>query len=93
MLLIDDFSCMTWVTFLKEKSKALEKFKVFKALVENEIGLKIKCLRSDNGGGFTSNEFINFCEKNGIKRQYSTTRTTHQNDVVERKNRIVQEMA
>lgn len=69
MFLIDDFSRRTWVTFLKEKSEALEKFKVFKVLVENGKDLKIKCLRSDNGGEFTSNEFVSFCEKNGIKRQ------------------------
>ena len=33
------------------------KFKAFKALVENETNLKIKCLRLDNGGEFTANEF------------------------------------
>jgi hypothetical protein len=57
MFLIDDYTRMTWVTFLKNKSEAFEKFKAFKALVENETDLKIKCLRSDNGGEFTSNEF------------------------------------
>lgn len=93
MLLIDDYSRMTWVTFLKEKSKALEKFKAFKALVENELGLKIKCLNSNNGGEFTSNAFISFCEKNGIKRQFSATRISQQNGVIERKNISVQEMA
>ena len=50
MLLIDDNTRMTWVTFLKEKSKAFEKFKSFKSLVENETDLKIKCLKSDRGG-------------------------------------------
>ena len=52
MLFIDDYTRMTWVTFLKEKSEAFEKFKIFKAKVENKINLKIKCLRSDNGGEF-----------------------------------------
>ena len=50
MLLIDDYTRMTWVTFLKEKIEAFEKFKIFKAMVENETHMKIKCLRSDNGG-------------------------------------------
>jgi hypothetical protein len=54
MLLIDDYTRMTWVTFLKEKSEAFEKFKVFKALVENETDFKLKCLRSDRRGEFTS---------------------------------------
>jgi hypothetical protein len=39
MLLIDDCTIMTWVTFLRNKYEELEKFKDFKALVENETGL------------------------------------------------------
>ena len=68
MLFIDEFSRMTRVTFLKNKFEAFEKFKLFKAKVENESGHKIKCLRSDNGGEFTSGEFKIFYEENGIKR-------------------------
>ena len=45
MLLIDDYTRMTWVAFLKEKSEAFEKFKIFNAMVQNESGMKIKCLR------------------------------------------------
>ena len=45
MLFIDDHTRMTWVTFLKEKYEAFVKFKAFKALIENEKNLKIKCLR------------------------------------------------
>ena len=55
--------------------------------------VKIKCLKSDNGGEFTSNEFNEFYEGHGIKRQFSVARTPQQNGVVERKNRIVQEAA
>jgi len=62
-------------------------------MAENETNLKIKCLQSDNGGEFTSNDFENFFEKHGIKRQFSASRTPQQNDAVERKNRTVQEMA
>ena len=32
---IDDFSRNTWIYFLKKKSKVFDKFKEFKALVEN----------------------------------------------------------
>ena len=93
MFPIDDYTRITWETFLKEKSEAFEKFKIFKAMVENEINQKIKCLRSGNGGEFTSNEFNDFCEIHGIKIQFSATKTPQQNLVVERKNRTIQEAA
>jgi transposase InsO family protein len=89
MLFIDDFTRMACVCFLKEKSEALEKFKSFKTLVENEIETKIKCLRSDNGGKFTSKEFDLFCETHGIKRQFFVARTPQQNGIVETRNRTV----
>ena len=60
-------------------------------MAENESSMKIKCLRSNNGGEFTSNEFNEFCEIHGIKRQFSAANIPQQNGVVERKNRIVQE--
>ena len=65
---------MTWVTFLKEKSEAFEKLKIFKGMVENETYMKIQFLRLDNGGEFTSNEFNHFCEIHGIKRHISAAK-------------------
>ena len=78
---------------MKHKDEAFEKFKSFKALVENESDHRIKCLRSDRGGEFTLKEFFDFCEEHGIRREFSTTRTPQQNGVVERMNRTVQQMA
>ena len=69
------------------------KFKDLKALIENERNCKTKCVRSDNGGKFTSNEFNEFCENHGIKTQFSVTKTPLQNGVAERKNRTIQEAA
>jgi transposase InsO family protein len=93
MLLVDDYTRMTAVCFLRKKSEAFENFKIYKEMVENEIDSKIKCLRSDNGGEFTSKEFMDFCSKHGIKRKFFIARTPQQNGVVERKNMTVQEMA
>ena len=65
---IDDFSRNTWLYFLKNKSKVFNKFKEFKALVENQIGKKIKVLIIDNGGEFYEKEFDQFCKQCGITR-------------------------
>ena len=66
MMFIDDFTRMDWVFFHKEKSEAFNKFKAFKILVENETEAKVKCLRLENGGEFTSKDFYLFCETHGI---------------------------
>jgi transposase InsO family protein len=93
MLIIDDYSRLTWVSFLKEKYEAFENFKVFKALTKNQTGKRLKAVRSDRGGEFSSWKFKEFCDKHGIKREYTIPRTPQQNGVVERQNRWVQQMA
>jgi hypothetical protein len=50
---IDDLSCKTWIYFLKDKSEVFNKFKKFKALVENLSKKKIKILRLDSGREIT----------------------------------------
>jgi transposase InsO family protein len=93
MLLVDDYTRMTAICFLKNKSEAFENFNLYKEMVENEMDSRIKCLRSENGGEFTSKEFMDYCSSHGIKRKLFIARTPQQNGVVERKNRKVQEMA
>ena len=65
---IDDFSRNTWIYFLKKKSKAFDRFKEFKALMENQTKKKIKVLRIDNGGEFCTKEFEEFYKKCSIAR-------------------------
>ena len=88
---IDDYSGKTWIYFLKEKSEVFEKFKEFKALIENLSEKKIKTLWSDNGGEYTSKEFEAFCKYARIKRELTTPYNTQQNGVAERKNRTIME--
>ncbi|GJZ65614.1 retrovirus-related pol polyprotein from transposon TNT 1-94 [Tanacetum coccineum] len=76
-----------WVYPIKKKSDVFEVFKVYKARVELDSGKKIKCLRTDNGGEYTGDEFNTFCKQEGIKRQFTTSYTPQQNGVAERMNR------
>ena len=50
-------------------------------------------MRSDRGKEFENARFESFCAKNGIKREFLAPKTPQQNEVVERKNRVIQEMA
>jgi transposase InsO family protein len=79
--------------FLRNKSEEFENFKVYKEMVENEMDSKIKFLRYDNGGDFTSKEFMDFCNKHGIKRKFFVAKTPQQNGVIKRKNKTICEMA
>jgi hypothetical protein len=75
MLLVDNYTRMTAVFFLKNYSEAFENFKIYKEMVENEMNSRIKCLRSDNGGEFTSKELMDYCNSHGIKRKLFISRT------------------
>ena len=81
MMIIDDFSRLTWVAFLKYKSEAFEKFKIFKALAENQTGCKLKCIRSYKGGEFTDDNFADQCNECGIKKLFTIAGTPQQNGV------------
>ena len=83
MTFIDDFSCKTWIYFLKRKDEALIWFRTFKALVENLTWKKIKILRTNNGTEYETNEFKKFCREAGIKRETTTFYTPKQNGVTE----------
>lgn len=86
---IDDYSRKCWVFFLRHKSEALAKFKIFQALVETITGTRIQQLRTDRGGEYISSDFDTYCETHGIHRQLTQAYTPHQNGVAERKNRTL----
>ncbi|PNX85643.1 copia-type polyprotein [Trifolium pratense] len=88
----NDLSRKTWIYFMNEKSEALAMIKKFKVIVENESKKMIQCLRTDRGGEYTSNDFNEFCDLHGIKRQLTAAYTPHQNGVSERKNRTIMNM-
>jgi hypothetical protein len=50
-------------------------------------------IRSDHGREFENSKFDEFCLSYGIKQEFSSPITPQQNGVVERKNRVIQEMA
>ena len=90
---IDDSTRKVWVYFLKNKSDVFSTFKRFKAAVENETNLKIKCLKSDNGGEYNKTEFIDYCAEHGIRMLKTVPDTPQQNGVAERMNRTLNERA
>jgi hypothetical protein len=54
---------------MSSKAETFINFKILKQLIEGETKWKIKTLRFDCGGEFTSTKFNNYCIENGIKQQ------------------------
>ena len=89
---IDDYSRYGYIYLMCHKSEVFEKFKEFKAKVENHHGRSIKSLRSDRGGEYLLGEFRQFLEDHGITSQLAAPGQPQQNGVAERRNRTLLEM-
>ncbi|GJX53806.1 retrovirus-related pol polyprotein from transposon TNT 1-94 [Tanacetum coccineum] len=55
-----------WVYFLKNKSEVFNTFKKWKAAVENETNLRVKCLKSDNGGELVVESSLSIVPRTGL---------------------------
>nr|XP_009795207.1 PREDICTED: uncharacterized protein LOC104241936 [Nicotiana sylvestris] len=91
--IVDDYSRSTWTHLLSSKSNAIDILKNFMSLVENQFGINIKSIRSDNGLEFTSGEATKLFQSKGIIHQRTCPYTPQQNGVVERKHKYLLETA
>jgi hypothetical protein len=76
----DDFSRYGYIYLIRKRSEALDKFKIFKAKVDNQHNTKIKMVRSDRGGEYyerhtnyrqVPDPFVKYLQENDIVAQYS----------------------
>jgi len=81
LVVTDDYSRYSWVSFLANKCETAGAFKSLILKIETISGKKVKTIRSDNGTEFRNQIFDSFCEEKGILRQYSAARTPQQNGV------------
>ena len=88
----DDFSKYCCVYLINHKSELFDKFKVYKIEVENQLERKIKILRSNRGGEYTSLDMSNFCEMHGIIHEVAPPYALQSNGISERKNRTLLDM-
>jgi len=83
LLFIHDATRHTDEYILKYKLEALEKFKEWKALRENESGKQVKRFRTDGGGDYTSKKFAEYLKSEGILKKTTAPYTPQSNGVVE----------
>ena len=92
LVIVDDYSCFTWVSFLKEKNEAFREFSKLCKQLQVYKNSHLTSIRSDHGREFDQKDFTEFCYNHGIAHIFSAPRTPQQNGVVERKNRTLEDM-
>ncbi|GJV31300.1 retrotransposon protein, putative, ty1-copia subclass [Tanacetum coccineum] len=88
----NNFSRYGYVYLLKHKHEVFETFKVFQKEVENQLEKTIKSLRSDRGGEYTSQEFLDHLRDHGIIAYRTPSYTPQHTGVSERRNRTLLNM-
>jgi transposase InsO family protein len=83
---------MTAIVSLRTKTakEMLEQFKDYQAIVEKQLGHKIKRVRTDRGGEFRG-KFEKYIEQQGIIHEITAPYSPDQNRVAERVNRTIME--
>ena len=89
LLLVDDKSRFMWLILLQAKNEAAEAVKRIQARAKAECGMKMRVLRIDRGGEFTSTSFGKYCAEFGIQRHLTAPYCPQQNGVVERQNQTI----
>ncbi|GKB40345.1 retrovirus-related pol polyprotein from transposon TNT 1-94 [Tanacetum coccineum] len=89
LVIVDDYSHYTWVYFLRSKDEAREVIKTFLKKIQVLRQAPIIIVRTDNGTKFTNQVLKAYFEDVGISHQMPAIKTPEQNDVVERRNRTL----
>lgn len=90
--MLDDYSKICSIMPMVGKISAFDKVCEFVATLERQVGERVRFIRSDNGGEFTSNVAEEWYRKTGIIHQISTPYTPELNGTIERFMRTSKEM-
>ena len=93
LLFVDDRTRYKHCYILKRKSEALQSFKDYQTLVEKVHGKRIGRFRTDGGGEYTSQAFLDYLRGEGIRKETTTPYTPQSNGMSERANRTIIETA
>nr|GEY31222.1 putative ribonuclease H-like domain-containing protein [Tanacetum cinerariifolium] len=89
LVIVDDYSCYTWVQFLRTKDEAPEVIKTFLKRISILLQSHVIIIRTDNDTEFKNQVLKEYFDSVGISHQVSSVRTPQQKGVVERKNRTL----
>nr|GFA12404.1 integrase, catalytic region, zinc finger, CCHC-type, peptidase aspartic, catalytic [Tanacetum cinerariifolium] len=89
LVIVDDYSRFTWVKFLRSKDETLEFIIKFLKMIQVRLKVLVLRIQTDNGTEFVNQTLRDYYEEVGISHETSVARSSQQNEVVERRNRIL----
>lgn len=88
---LDDYSAFSVIKLLRNKSDVYAAVTEVLTLLENKTEKRVKAIRTDNGGEYTSALLADYYKKKGIDPQTTMPYTPQQNGKAERLNRTLME--
>jgi transposase InsO family protein len=83
LVIVDDYSCYSWVFFLVSKDEVFEHFWSLALRLNNKHPNFLKAIRSDHGTKFRNAPLDEFCLEHDIDHQFSAPHIPQQNGVLE----------
>ncbi|GJY37066.1 retrovirus-related pol polyprotein from transposon TNT 1-94 [Tanacetum coccineum] len=93
IIIVDDFSRLTWVKFLASKDETPNFIIKFLKMIQVRLNATVRNILTDNGTEFVNQTLRDYYEQVGISDETSVAWTPQQNGVVERRNRTLVEVA
>jgi len=87
----DDHTHYTCIDIIKTKDQTLSSYCMFTAWAQMQYGAKIKWLRSDHSGEYTSHKFTKFLQEEGTECRLTMHNTLQHNRVAESLNHCLLE--
>nr|GEU33979.1 putative ribonuclease H-like domain-containing protein [Tanacetum cinerariifolium] len=93
LVIVDDNSRFTWVKCLRSKEEAPDFIIKFLKMIQLQLKAPVRRIRTDNKTEFINQTLREYYKKVGISHETSVARSLQQNGVVERRNRMLIEVA
>nr|GEY80320.1 retrovirus-related Pol polyprotein from transposon TNT 1-94 [Tanacetum cinerariifolium] len=87
LVIVDDYSRLTWVKCLRSKDEASDFIIKFLKMIQVRLKVPVRRIQTDNGTNFVNQTLREYYEKDGISHETSVARSPQQNGVIERRNR------
>ena len=91
--LIDDYSRMSFVRFVRHKAEVASVLRTLILELENQTDSRVKTIRTDRGGEYVSRGFEQFLADKGIRHEVTIANSPQQNGVAERYNGVIAQKA